>query len=140
MGETRIIDPDSLERALTTARQLWALSEDIERHLEPRVTAADQALLRWSGPDSTKFSKASIEENLDSWKAITTLRTEANAWATYWADTTNKQNQHQRDQELKDYDNRYKQEDGSYTHDAPARPASTAQNVYPPTSATDFRP
>ncbi len=91
--------------ALSLARQLWVLADQLETYGADRELASATALTGWSGEYATQFAGRCSDERTTKSSIVGGLRGDAVKWAQAWASATNEQNKilwARHDRKLKD--------------------------------------
>lgn len=84
------------EGSLELARKLYALSESIEADATARETDYTTAKAKWKGAYGDEFVTRREDERSKEVAAINQLRSEADLWASAWAQAMTQQNKNNR--------------------------------------------
>ena len=79
--------------ALSAARQLWSLADDLQTLMTDRERARTDASVGFTGPYATELTSRISSERTDVNSAAGELRLAATAWASAWKDAMDQQNQ-----------------------------------------------
>ena len=79
--------------ALSAARRLWSLADDLQTMMTDRERARTDASVGFTGPYATELTSRISSERTDVNSAVVELRNAATAWASAWKDAMDQQNQ-----------------------------------------------
>ena len=129
------------EGALTLARRLWALGDQVETMMAHRRRLAAGALATWLGVYGRQFGDRVDTESADILRIAGELRAAASGWAACWQQAMDQQNRVLHAREVKRVESARGGWDsfwgGVFGHDdLPNRPAPVALPAPPRFSAT----